>query len=370
MSTLFSIVIPCYNQAHFLPDCLESLIRQSYQNWEALLINDGSSDNTRQVAESYVAKDSRIKLFEKKNGGLSSARNYALPHVTGNLIQFLDSDDWILPNCLETIATNVEDRIDLIVSGYGYCKEQSKKIIHTHKPNDPKIALIDLIVKQNLGPCHSIFIKSDIIRKVGVFDQELKSCEDWDFWIRAIKVGANIKFIPDILVIYRYVENSMSRNPKVMYESLLLVNERATKKDDRLVGNYPLNIDYQTNLSTLFKFHLINCLGVSLMQGNVESLIKWFLEEKKKWNWDIELSDFCKMNSYLSFKYFSERQEINFVLKEIKPNFITFFSGLGYTKKEIIIANKYVFESQLKKNNHFKYGKFIGAFLNKLKFYE
>ena len=103
MTPFFSIIIPCYNQAHFLSDCLESLQQQSYTNWEAIVVNDGSTDNTNQVANQFVTKDSRIKLFEKDNGGLSSARNYGLENISGQRIIFLDSDDFLYSKCLKTI---------------------------------------------------------------------------------------------------------------------------------------------------------------------------------------------------------------------------------------------------------------------------
>ena len=91
MSTQFSIIIPCYNQAHFLSDCLDSLLAQTYRNWEAIVVNDGSTDNTNEVAKSYFIRDNRIKFLEQKNGGLSSARNTGIRNAVGDRFIFLDS---------------------------------------------------------------------------------------------------------------------------------------------------------------------------------------------------------------------------------------------------------------------------------------
>ena len=108
MQPLFSIIIPCYNQAIYLPDCVNSLLEQSEQSWEAIIINDGSTDNTEEVATEYFLKDNRIKYFEKKNGGLSSARNEGLRHVSGRRIIFMDSDDFFYSNCLEVVKEKLD----------------------------------------------------------------------------------------------------------------------------------------------------------------------------------------------------------------------------------------------------------------------
>ena len=98
---LVSVVIPCYNQAEYLPETLDSLIAQNYKNWEGIIVNDGSPDNTEEIALAYLEKDQRFKYFSKENGGLSSARNYGVKHASGEFILPLDSDDIIKPEYLE-----------------------------------------------------------------------------------------------------------------------------------------------------------------------------------------------------------------------------------------------------------------------------
>ena len=87
-----------------MSQCLDSLLEQEFKNWEAIVINDGSSDNTNEVVQKYSALDSRIKLVVKENGGLSSARNFGIANALGNSFIFLDADDFLYPNCLEKIA--------------------------------------------------------------------------------------------------------------------------------------------------------------------------------------------------------------------------------------------------------------------------
>ena len=99
-SPLVSIIIPCYNQAKFLQETLQSVNHQTYSNWECIIINDGSPDNTEEIALEWCYKDVRFKYFKKENGGLSSARNFGILHARGDLILPLDADDKISKNYL------------------------------------------------------------------------------------------------------------------------------------------------------------------------------------------------------------------------------------------------------------------------------
>ena len=90
---LISIIVPIYNVENYLRQCLDSILNQTYQNFECLLINDGSPDNSADICREYAIKDSRFKYFEKENGGLSDARNYGIRQSTGSYLTFVDSDD-------------------------------------------------------------------------------------------------------------------------------------------------------------------------------------------------------------------------------------------------------------------------------------
>ena len=113
MSNKFSIIIPCYNQANFLNECYISILSQLYENWEAIFINDGSTDETEQVLKRLSNYDSKVKIYSKENGGLSSARNFGINKATGDYFLFLDCDDMLLPNCLSRIQHEIETKQDL-----------------------------------------------------------------------------------------------------------------------------------------------------------------------------------------------------------------------------------------------------------------
>jgi glycosyltransferase involved in cell wall biosynthesis len=109
MSSLVSIIVPVYNVEEYLPQCIESLIGQSYENIEILLVDDGSKDNSGNICKEYALVDSRIKVFHKKNGGLSDARNYGLKYSQGDYISFVDSDDYVHPDFIYQLYSSIKD---------------------------------------------------------------------------------------------------------------------------------------------------------------------------------------------------------------------------------------------------------------------
>ena len=109
MSKLVSIIVPCYNQAYFLSEALESVLNQTYSNWECIIVNDGSPDNTKTVASKWCDKDKRFNYVEKKNGGLSSARNAGIAISKGEYILPLDADDIIHESFLSKLVPVLEN---------------------------------------------------------------------------------------------------------------------------------------------------------------------------------------------------------------------------------------------------------------------
>ena len=117
--TLISIIIPIYNVENYLRQCLDSIVSQTYQNFECLLINDGSPDNSADICKEYVGKDSRFKYFEKENGGVSSARNLGIERSGGAYITFIDPDDWVESDYLEVLyRALLEEQADISISTY------------------------------------------------------------------------------------------------------------------------------------------------------------------------------------------------------------------------------------------------------------
>lgn len=361
----FSIIIPCYNQAIYLTDCLDSLLLQSYSDWEAIVINDGSTDNTGETAKKYTEKDSRIKLIDQSNQGLSAARNTGIKNAIGERLIFLDADDFFYDNALEVISRTAQlsDEYTLIQYGYAYISENKQTILRKILPSQKKQMIPDVFYAVP-GPCNTLAISKNLALQCGPFDITLKSLEDWDYWIRTAKCGAKIKTIQESLVYYRYVKNSMSRNAFVMYESYKTVASRAPHYDNRLPIDAQGNKQYNINLQPSLNGALIRMLGVSIMQGKIDESIAFFKQESSKPIYAYSPIQFEEMCSYLSFRYWYSKADIDYVLNELYPLFKQFFKSMGCKSGFISEAMYHIFKRHLYYRNINKYGRWIGSLVN------
>ena len=129
MQELLSVIIPIYNVEKYLRQCLDSVLQQTYTNLEIILVDDGSPDNCPQICDEYAARESRVKVIHKINGGVSSARNAGLDAATGEWIGFVDSDDWLLPDMYEKLYNAVKcENADLAICGYQYVDENNEPL--------------------------------------------------------------------------------------------------------------------------------------------------------------------------------------------------------------------------------------------------
>ena len=127
---LVSVVVPMYNVEEYIEDCLISLKEQTYKDIEILVINDGSTDNSLTIAKNIAKEDNRIKVYTKENGGLSSARNYALNKISGDYITFVDSDDYVSKNFIKKLLDMI-NKYSTDIAICGYSKLEDKQIVHT-----------------------------------------------------------------------------------------------------------------------------------------------------------------------------------------------------------------------------------------------
>lgn len=277
--SLISIIIPCYNQGCFLSETLTSISVQTYQNWEALIIDDGSTDNTAQVAKKWVKKDSRFTYFYKENGGLSDARNYGINKAKGSYIQFLDSDDLLVNEKLEKqikiLQTNKCD-ITICSSEYFYDNDYSNKYINNfgleviENSNNLNKELLELLITDNKFPVSAPLIKTNSIHKTGYFDTLLTSLEDWDFWLRLIMNNAifHINLTREPLNRIRIRGNSMSTNTfnmsinriavynKILASKVTLTAKQKTKINFHIIDSLKqclYQLDNKTNNNSLFQ---------------------------------------------------------------------------------------------------------------------
>jgi glycosyltransferase involved in cell wall biosynthesis len=218
-NALVSVIVPCYNYAHFLGEALDSVLTQTYPYWECIIINDGSPDNTEEIALEYCKKDSRFKYIHKENGGHSSARNMGIKNSIGKYILPLDADDIISNNYLEKAVEILDSdkNVKLVTGQVQLFGTTAEKICF--KSFDLRSFLV-----VNYITISSLFRRTDFDKTNG-FDESMKVFEDWDLFIGLLKNGGEVKALPFTCLYYRKKEISMFhdnlRNKKQLFRDQL-----------------------------------------------------------------------------------------------------------------------------------------------------
>lgn len=209
---MVSVIMPCYNAGKYIREAIESVVNQTYQDWELIIINDGSTDNSQQVVEDYIKSSicnlqSRIRLINQPNSGACRARNNGIEHANGAYIKFLDADDVLLPNALqeqvEQIA-NLGPR-QIPFGDYINVDEKGNKISEYHFNNQQLLSY---------NPVYFFFCewrvlitcplhRTDILREIGGFNEQLKRGQETDLHLRLALADVEWIYFPTILFKYR-----------------------------------------------------------------------------------------------------------------------------------------------------------------------
>lgn len=230
---LVSFVIPAYNAAKTLPRTLQSLLGQTEVNWEAVVIDDGSKDRTSAVVRTHSVADRRIRLLKQKNGGAAAARNLGIKDARAPYVVFLDADDWIEPAYLETMLPLITDE-DIIA----YCAYRRVLPSGREGPADwcPELQTdaFQLLARRCEPAIHCVVAPRQLVVDVGGFDPGLRTCEDWDLWLRLARAGARFVGTPEILANYRMRPHSLSTEHADNSRDAELVQSRALAADERV----------------------------------------------------------------------------------------------------------------------------------------
>ncbi len=187
---LVSVIIPTYNRASYLIQSLESVLAQSYRNVEVIVVNDGSTDETRAILTPYR---NRIVYFEKTNGGKSSALNLGLKHVSGEYVWVFDDDDVALPELIESHISVFESQpeVDFVYSGYAYFQgEDTGNVIESVEAcAHPDRELVGELLNGNFISGVSVVVRKRCYDRVGCYDERLIRAQDYDMWIRLARAG-------------------------------------------------------------------------------------------------------------------------------------------------------------------------------------
>ena len=223
---LISIIVPIYNTEKYLGQCLDSILNQTYTNFEVLLVNDGSTDSSGMICQEYVENDSRFRYFEKDNGGVASARNLGLERSGGAYITFIDSDDWVEPNYLDVLYTALkENDTDVAISTYKRFAQDGVFYLRSYSREDDEFLNIGtrsrdsfLEILPRLGELdHSFYsissklIKREIIGNL-LFDEQISYAEVLNFFFYLYLGVESVVFVRDYTYVYRTHDASTSQN--------------------------------------------------------------------------------------------------------------------------------------------------------------
>ena len=210
-SKLVSIITPSYNSEKFISETIKSVLNQTYKNWEMLITDDGSTDNSIEIIRILSEKDPRIKLFSIKNSGPAVARNNSIKHAKGSYLAFLDSDDLWMPEFLSTSISHILKSEGFVFSSYKRCNEITLKEQYKDFIVPKKVTYMD-ILKTNSISCLTAFID---IEKLGKeYMPEVLYRQDMGLWLKYLKKINYAEGIEETLAIYRIRNNSHSRNKK------------------------------------------------------------------------------------------------------------------------------------------------------------
>lgn len=331
MKDMVSVIIPVFNQEKYINECLKSVLNQTYENIEIIVLDDGSTDKSADIIKNIAETDNRIRFVKKNNTGVSDTRNMGVTLSAGKYIMFLDSDDWIETNTIEELVKKMNKlNVDVIrFNEMVYNKNSEKKYDKFYDLSNKKINCknSDILfkhffsTKENI-PCYSptLFMKKDVVPK---FNINLKYMEDMAFYVELILNSNSIYFLDEYFYNYRFNENSVSKNPKKHLTNINSIID---------------SINYIKSIVDISYYSLLNILCFSLSIGKFDLFIynKDHILKKQKKN---EIKKIIETDSYLNIisnidkKYLSFDKKIELFL--LRKKMISVFIFVEKIKKLI-----------------------------------
>lgn len=229
-----SVVIPAFNAAETLGDALESLRRQTHGHWEAVVVDDGSTDGTADVAARLSARDDRIRLVLQDRAGVGAARNRGLAEAAHPWVVFLDSDDWLLPDFLDRLGHAVAETPETDLVYCGWQQVNADGSVEKRRPRAAPSSIVEALGKGCPFVIHACMVRRSAVMEVGGFDPGLAVGEDWDLWSRLARAGARFAQVDDVLAANRRRVRSASTDPAAFLAGGLAVLERLQAPDPRV----------------------------------------------------------------------------------------------------------------------------------------
>lgn len=293
-----TVIIPAYNYGHFIDQTLECVLAQTCQQWECVIVDDGSTDNTPDVVAHYLNKDTRFKYVYQKNQGLPAVRNTGVRCSKGEYIQFLDADDLIENRKIERQVEYLEahPEVDIVYGGgrFFFTAEQDGKSSLVLGESldwmpviqgDGESALMALIHKPFV--VHAALMRRSVIESIGYFNEDLRACEDWQFWVRCAAQGKRFRFenIEGTQALYRTHQASMCADRRLMragtrrlrQEIKNIVRDReALQLNQRLAAEFEGYEGVEDINQGRLASGIWQCLKAGAMFSSLREKLKWW----------------------------------------------------------------------------------------------
>jgi glycosyltransferase involved in cell wall biosynthesis len=272
---LVSIIIPAYNYAHFITETLENVLEQTYINWECIVVDDGSTDNTTTIVDDFLRKhnDPRFKYIKVANSGTSAAKNIGIAEAAGQYIQFLDADDLLSADKLSVQTKRItHSGAGLVFSASRFFIESAGVKIEQRKyPKDflaeEKLAdyrLLSRLITNNIMTISSPLVKSDVVRAAGGFENTLHNNEDWLFWFKIAMLQPIFEFDDHV---GSYVNIRIHSNSAMNQQTQMFLGEVRVREEIDLLLNKLSNNTEKEKLRKLnydlLALHRVRSLKIS-----------------------------------------------------------------------------------------------------------
>ena len=322
-----SVIVPIYNKKSSLNKCIESIINQTFVDFELIIIDDGSTDGSGEICDSFSEKDRRIKVFHKKNEGVSAARNTGIEKSSGKYILFIDSDDWIEINTIEVLVNSIKKfNSDLVMCSISYDYYVDKKLdsnlikgisnINNYNVKELGNNFKELFEKCNfLSSCNKIFL-ANIIKENNIkYDTDCIIYEDFDFNLKVLDKSDRITIIPDIL--YHYIiqknESILSRRNKI---NLVEDINKVTTSLITFLNNINLNnedMKYMYEYMFVLYHHCINKLIQVKNEEPMNKKIEVLKNLKKDKNFELIMGNYGENILFYRVIYFLIKMKMFYI---------------------------------------------------------
>ncbi|QIR40005.1 glycosyltransferase [Tolypothrix sp. PCC 7910] len=232
-------VIPAYNAVTTIAETLKSLQSQTYTNWEAIVVNDGSTDETEAIALQFASEDSRIRVISQPNQGVCAARNTGIGLANCDWLLFLDADDWLAPQYMEKMTNAIAADSTLDVVHCGWSRVAPNGTLVADKFGSDSTDLFPILSQQCPFAVHACIVRKQLVDAVGGFDTSLITCEEWDLWQRIARTGARFGAVKEVMAFYRMRPGSLSRDGNQFFADAMRVLTQGYYPDPRVPKPLP-----------------------------------------------------------------------------------------------------------------------------------